>query len=106
MAGCKVVNQAMVDAKEAIIQIANEYNEAGNNLITSLTAALSEMQGAAKESLFENFIDKVLKTFVQGMDDGAQSLPSAVKGMGTLLEANRTNFVEVDQSIAKSISGS
>ena len=105
MAGCRIVNQAMIDAKDSIDQIASEYDQAGSSLIASLTSALSEMQGAAKESLFENFIDTALKSFVQGLEEGAQSLPATLKGMASLLEANRTNFVEVDSQIATSISG-
>jgi uncharacterized protein YukE len=105
MADCRIVNQAVADAVKDINQIASEYDQAGNSLITSITNALAEMQGAAKDSLFENFIDTALKSFVQGMEEGAQSLPATLKGMASLLEANRTNFIEVDSNIATSISG-
>jgi len=105
MAGCKVVNQGLVDAKSSIDTIASEYDSAGSTLLSSLESALSDMQGAAKDALFESFINKTLKPFVTGMEEGAQSLPAAIKGMGSLLEANRTNFVDVDQQIATSIAG-
>ena len=105
MADCRIVNQALVDAVNDIKQIASEYDQAGVNLITSITNALSDMQGAAKDSLMENFVDTTLKGFVQGMQEGAQSLPATLQGMAGLLEANRTNFVDVDSQIATSISG-
>lgn len=105
MAGCRIVNQAMIDAKDSIEQIASEYDQAGGSLITALTGVLSEMEGAAKESLMENFVNTALKSFVQGLEAEAQSLPATLKGMATLLEANRTNFVDVDAQIAASISG-
>jgi len=57
MADCRIVNQALVDAVNDIKQIASEYDQAGVNLITSITNALSDMQGAAKDSLMENFVD-------------------------------------------------
>ena len=57
------------------------------------------MEGEAKDAL-QSFIKTDVKSFVE------ESLPSAEQGMATLLEANRTNFVDADQQIADSISGS
>lgn len=105
MADCRIVNQALIDAETDINSIASEYDQAGTNLITSITNALADMQGAAKDALMENFVESALKGFVQGMEEDAQSLPATLKGMAGLLKANRENFVNVDAEIAKSISG-
>lgn len=99
MAGCRIVNAAVESAVASIKTISDEYKTLGENFITDLNNAISEMEGEAKDAL-QNFINTDVKSFVE------ESLPSAVEGMSTLLEANRTNFVEVDQQIADSISGS
>ena len=82
-----------------IKDISTQYQTLGTNFIKDLNNAIAEMEGEAKDAL-QNFINTDVKTF------GEESLPSAVEGMSTLLEANRSNFVEVDQQIADSISGS
>ena len=99
MAGCRIVNAAVESAVENINTIAGDYKKLGESFITDLNNAIADMEGAAKDAL-HNFINTDVKTFVE------ESLPSAVEGMATLLEANRTNFVDVDQQIAHSISGS
>ena len=99
MAGCRIVNDAVATSVENIKDISTQYKTLGTNFITDLNNAIAEMEGEAKDAL-QNFINTDVKTFVE------ESLPSAVEGMYTLLEANRTNFVDVDQQIADSISGS
>ena len=99
MAGCRIVNDAVATSVENIKDISTQYKTLGTNFITDLNNAIAEMEGEAKDAL-QNFINTHVKTFVE------ESLPSAVEGMSTLLEANRSNFVEVDQQIADSISGS
>ena len=99
MAGCRIVNDAVATSVENIKDISTQYKTLGTNFITDLNNAIAEMEGEAKDAL-QNFINTDVKTFVE------ESLPSAVEGMSTLLEANSSNFVEVDQQIADSISGS
>ena len=99
MAGCRIVNDAVATSVENIKDISTQYKTLGTNFITDLNNAIAEMEGEAKDAP-QNFINTDVKTFVE------ESLPSAVEGMSTLLVANRSNFVEVDQQIADSISGS
>ena len=71
---------------------------AGETLITSLSSAIADMEGAAKDA-FKTLIDGDINNFV------ATDLPGAIEGMASLLEANRDNFEKVDQQIADNISG-
>lgn len=98
MAGCRIVNAGMLSAVQSIADIAGQYKTAGENFITELNNALSEMEGATKDAL-KNFIDNDVNQFV------AVDLPNALTGMSQLLEANRENFEKVDEQIAQSISG-
>lgn len=98
MAGCRIVNQGVITALDSIESCRTSYEEAGKTLIQSLSNAISEMEGAAKDA-FQDLIDDKIKEFVE------TSLPEAIKGMHTLLEENRKNFEEVDQKIAENISG-
>ena len=99
MAGCRIVNDAVATSVENIKDISTQYKTLGTNFITDLNNAIAEMEGEAKDAL-QNFINTDVKTFVE------ERLPSAVEGMSTLLEANRSNLVEGDQQIADSSSGS
>lgn len=99
MAGCRIVNQSVVDAVTTIGKIADSYRTAGEEFIQELNNAIAEMEGETKDAL-KKFIDTDVNNFV------ASDLPDAVKGMSELLEANRTNFVDVDKQIADNISGS
>ena len=99
MAGCRIVNSAVQGSVEKIKTVSEEYRSSGEAFISDLNSAIAEMEGGAKDAL-QNFIDKKAKDFIE------KDLPDAVKGMSDLLEANRTNFVDVDQQIADSISGS
>lgn len=98
MAGCRIVNQSMLTAVENINTISGEYTDAADTLITSLNSAIADMEGAAKDALQE-FIDTDVTSFVK------ESIPSAVKGLADLLEANRSNFESTDKSLADNISG-
>ena len=99
MAGCRIVNSAVVQAVETIGKISADYKTAGENFIKDFNAAISEMEGAAKDAL-KKFVDTDVNQFV------ATDLPDAVSGMSQLLEGNRDNFEKVDAQIATSISGS
>lgn len=99
MAGCRIVNQSVIDAVESIRRISDSYKSAGEDFVQALNGAIAEMEGETKDAL-KNLIDKDVNTFV------ANDLPEALQGMAELLEANRTNFVDVDKQIADNISGS
>lgn len=98
MAVCRIVNQGVLSALDSIESCRSSYEKAGQTLISSLTSAISDMEGAAKDA-FQDLINNKIKEFVE------TSLPEAIKGMHTLLEENRKNFEEVDQKIADNISG-
>lgn len=104
MSDCKIVNQSVITAVNAIggstegslEGLALKYQEAGTAFVEALTTAISTMEGATKDALEKFFTDKV-KPFV------AESVPNAVKSTAMLLEANRANFESVDKQIADSI---
>lgn len=98
MAGCRIVNEGVSSAVDAINGYATSYKTAGETLISSLNSAIADMEGAAKDA-FKALIDGDINTFV-GTD-----LPKAIEGMASLLNANRENFEKVDQQIADNISG-
>lgn len=99
MAGCKIVNQSVLDAIQAINDLAQSYKTAGENFIRDLNNALAEMEGETKDAL-KNFINNDVNTYV------VEDIPKALSGMADLLEANRMNFDTLDSKIAASISGS
>ncbi|ABN53188.1 MAG TPA: hypothetical protein DEF39_08025 [Hungateiclostridium thermocellum] len=99
MAGCRIVNQGMLDAISEIQRIAGEYETVADEFISSLNNAISEMEGETKDALYE-LINSKVKTFVY------QDLPAALRGMAELLEANRQNFENTDKQLAGSISSS
>lgn len=99
MAGCRIVNASVEAAVQAVQKSSDDYRTAGEEFVKALNGAISEMEGETKDAL-KKFIDTDVNQFV------ATDLPDAVKGMSELLEANRTNFVDVDQQISNSISGS
>ncbi len=98
MAACRVENAKMVSAVEEIASIAGDLNSAGSEFIKAFNSAIADMQGASKDALSE-FIQTKVQKFVE--DD----IGTAVKGISDLLEGNRSNFEQVDQQLASSISG-
>ena len=99
MADCKIVNAKMVAAVDKIAQFSKDYREAGENLKDALNAAIASMEGETKDAM-QKFFDDSVAPFV------TKDLPDAIQGLSDLLEANRSNFEEVDKQIADSISGS
>ena len=99
MADCKFVNAKMVAAVDKIAQFSKDYREAGENLKDALNAAIASMEGETKDAM-QKFFDDSVAPFV------TKDLPDAIQGLSDLLEANRSNFEEVDKQIADSISGS
>lgn len=97
MAACRIVNEEVKKAVDELAGYANEYKTAGDNLVNAFTAAIAEMEGASKDALLE-FFNKQAAQLVK------ENVPEAVKTMSTLLEANRSNFEDIDQKIAQSIS--
>lgn len=98
MAGCRIVNESVTSAVTELNSLSTAYQDAGDTLISSLTSALADMEGEAKDAL-QTLIDGDIKSFV------AESVAAAVKGMADLLEQNRQQFEDVDAQIAASISG-
>ena len=106
MADCKIVNDKMVAAVDNIggntqgvhTGIAKSYKEAGEKLMEELNAAIATMEGETKDAM-QKFFNDTIEPFV------TTDLPDAINGMAVLLEANRTNFIDVDKQIAQSISG-
>ena len=74
MAGCRIVNEGVSSAVEAINGYATSYRTAGETLITSLSSAIADMEGAAKDA-FKTLIDGDINNFV------ATDLPGAIEGI-------------------------
>ena len=106
MADCKIVNSSVVSAinniggpeQGQLMGIAMKYKNAGETLMDALGDAIGTMEGETKDAL-KKFFDTDVKQFV------VTDLPAAINGLSVLLEANRSNFEEVDRKIAESISG-
>ncbi|MCL2808204.1 MAG: hypothetical protein FWD27_08675 [Coriobacteriia bacterium] len=96
MAGCRIVNESVATAVSDIETTSRDFKTAGDDFITSLKNAISEMEGETKDALVK-FIDSDVNKFV------VEDLPSAIKSMSEVLEANRTNFVDTDKGIADNI---
>lgn len=107
MADCKIVDQKVRaavtaiggDTQGSLTGVAKKYEDAGNELMDALTAAISEMEGETKDALLAFFTTDV-KEFV------TVQLPTAINSMSVLLAANRQNFEDVDRQIAENIAGS
>ncbi|MDR0514420.1 MAG: hypothetical protein LBG81_04580 [Coriobacteriaceae bacterium] len=98
MAGCRIVNQNVSNAVDTIKGISDSYRTAGENFVSDLNAAISEMEGNTKDAL-KAFIDNDINAFV------SEQLPGAIAGMSELLEGNRSNFEKTDSDLAASIGG-
>ena len=105
MADCKIVNESVKAAidniggpdKGALVGIAKSFQDAGITFISSLHSAIAEMEGETRDALWD-FIDNKVQPFVE------EDLPNAINGLSVLLEANRSNFEDVDKQLAESIS--
>lgn len=60
MAGCRIVNQGVLTALDSIESCRASYEEARQTLISSLTSAIADMEGAAKDA-FQALIDKDIR---------------------------------------------
>lgn len=60
MAGCRIVNQGVLSALDSIESCRSSYEKAGQTLISSLTSAISDMEGAAKDA-FQDLINNKIK---------------------------------------------
>ena len=99
MAGCRIVNQSVVDAISKLETLSGNYKSSGEEFVGALKSAIADMEGETKDAIL-----KLIETQVN--DYVAVQLPNYIKGMSELLEGNRSNFETVDQQIASSISGS
>lgn len=98
MADCRIVNAATEAAVSGLATAASSYNTAGETFITNLTNALAEMEGDSKDAFME-FVEQKAKEFI------TTGLGGMVQGMSDLLEANRSNFVDVDGQVAQAFRG-
>ena len=101
MADCKIVNAKVTETVGKIKEIKGKYKNAGDTFETDFMAAISEMEGETKDALVDLF-NKSYKDFVTSEEKG---IPGMIKGLGDLLEGNRSNFEKVDSQIASSIRG-
>ena len=67
MAGCRIVNQGVLTALDSIESCRASFEEAGQTLISSLTSAIADMEGAAKDA-FQALIDKDIKEFLMDIE--------------------------------------
>lgn len=98
MSACRVNNAAMLTAVANIADIADQFKTLAEDFNKDFNAAIAEMEGEAKDAL-KKFVDNDVKEYIE------TSIPEAIKGMSDLLEANRSNFEQVDKQLADSISG-
>ena len=106
MADCKIDNASVISAinhiggpeQGQLMGIAKRYETAGLVLMSALDAAIADMKGESKNAI-KLFFDRDVRQYV------VKDLPAAINGLSVLLEANRSNFEEVDRMIAESISG-
>ena len=96
MAACRIVNGPVKEAVEKITTISTSYTQAGESFITELNASIADMEGDCKDA-FQEYIDNNVKELVTA------KLGDLVKGLATLLEANRQSFEDVDKEIAAAL---
>lgn len=96
MASCRIVDAAVSSAVTEISDIAGQYETVGKSFIENFNSAIAEMEGETKDAL-KNFVNSTVQEFVE------TNIPKAIDGMAQLLEANRTNFINVDLEIAQQI---
>lgn len=97
MADIHLVNNGMINAKADIDQYSAELKTAGESFINALNLAISEMEGDSKDKLYAYFNSASVKTFLE------ENLPELISSFGTLLETNRTTFIETDSSFASQV---
>lgn len=97
---CRIVNTPVKEAAEAINgKILKAFQEAGATFVKDFTAAIADMHGEAKDEL-EAFFNESFKDLVSNEESG---IPGMIKGLGDLLEMNRTQFASTDHTIAAKI---
>ncbi len=97
---CRIVNAPVKEAAEKIKgEILKSFKEAGDAFVRDFTNAITEMRGESKEEL-EAFFNESFKDLVSNEESG---IPGMIKGLGDLLEMNRTQFASTDHTIAAKI---
>lgn len=98
MASCRIVKASMDQSVSNLNGYAGQYEEAATTFVSAFKSAIESMEGDSKDALLE-FFETNMEGFV------TKGLPDAIKGLASLLEANATNFDDVDAQIAASIRG-
>lgn len=93
MADCIVVNNSLTGARDKMVQLANSYNELGEQFVTDLLAALDGVEGASKDAFVE-YINNNVKELT------SVRLGELVNDLAELLEGNRNSFEQVDSQLA------
>lgn len=97
---CRIVNTPVKEAAEKIKgAIFNSFLDAGTTFVDKFTEAIEPMRGEAKEEL-EAYFNESFKDLVSNEESG---IPGMIKGLGDLLEMNRTQFASTDHTIAAKI---
>ena len=99
MADCKVVIASMDSAASTFESLSGSASTAGNNFVSAFNAAIGPMEGETKDALAKFFKNKYEELVTK-------SIPEAIKGMKTLLDSNKQNFIDTDKALADSISSS
>ena len=100
-----VDNAALENAKSAIDDASSNFKTMASAFISSLEGALSTFEGETKDVLMKDKIgtgegtEGTLAYFLQ------KQVPDLIKGLGDLLEGNRTTINDSDQKLAEAISG-
>lgn len=97
---CKIVNTPVKEAADKIKgDIYGKFLTAGTTFVTAFTNAIADMKGEAKDEL-EAFFNESYKDLVSSEESG---IPAMIKGLGDLLETNRSQFASTDHNIAAKI---
>jgi len=94
MAGCRIVNQGMLDAISEIQRIAGEYETVADEFISSLNNAISEMEGETKDALYELINSKVKTLYIRIYRLRSEVWPSCLKPTDKTLKTLINNWRE------------
>lgn len=98
MAAEKIVfnYEEMVNAANAIAEIAQEYQTLANNFAQKFEEAVSDWEGDSKISMM-NFINDPVYNYI------GKNIPELVAALAELLNANAQQMMEADSQIAESL---
>jgi len=78
---------------------AGEYGDAAKAFLTQMQSAIEPWEGASKNA-FSEFIDGTVMPYI------SDTVPSVVRGLGDMLQQNKTQMQEADDGIAANIRSS